>query len=475
MTITARIQEKLENYRTHVLMAIDYFSQERFYEAAVRFRMSAEAYMKVIIYEHLGDVHGHEVILGHKLQNGVERQRGHSLFYYELQGLCNAPNNNWIDTKTATILEGIKDKSNAGAHDSNAVFTPAEFASQLEECNELSENLTKKLYTHIGRTLPEELTNAYRDKVVDAATISALRMTDMDYFVEQMDNFDKGNRYILVAPFSTQGISETLLRNLMGIRWSVIIDFNFHTQDPGGIYHSMLPTIVENCTPFTILNRDGLSNNMSKGTNGNINWIYANGLSSLQGTVTADINAWIGKRMHHFLRDALTEFCKKSLSRIYIISLLDEAEYLAEIIHQFDSIDFAERDLITFSVISENAIVRDDALKLSRYGFDIQSYNFTLQSFLSQIGDFMQPEERHTILIPSRNAQNETVQLDVTDIYSKLLANGISVIHHSIASEGDRDIKKYLLSIKVRPSLGRSWRPLLMLSAASTKNCGVKY
>lgn len=27
MTITAKIQEKLENYRTHVLMAIDYFSQ----------------------------------------------------------------------------------------------------------------------------------------------------------------------------------------------------------------------------------------------------------------------------------------------------------------------------------------------------------------------------------------------------------------------------------------------------------------
>ena len=49
MTITARIQEKLENYRTHVPMAIDYFSQERWDEAAVRFRMSAVAYMKVII------------------------------------------------------------------------------------------------------------------------------------------------------------------------------------------------------------------------------------------------------------------------------------------------------------------------------------------------------------------------------------------------------------------------------------------
>lgn len=416
MTITARIQEKLDNYRTHVLMAIDYFSQERFNEAAVRFRMSAEAYMKVIIYEHLGDAFGHEVILAQKFQDGLERQRAHSLFYYELQGLCNDPNNNWIDANTNTILEGIKDKSNAGAHDSNAVLTPAELGAQFDDCYKLSEELTNELYAHIGKPVPNELKNAYRDTVVDAATISALQMTDIDYFVEQVDNFDKGNRYILVAPFSTQGISETLLRNLMGIRWSVIIDFNCHTKDPGGIYHSMLPTIDENCTPFTILNRDGLSN-MSKGTNGNVNWIYANGLSSLQGTVTPDIMTWIGKRMHHFLRDALTEFCKKSLSRIHVISLLDEPDYLVEIIHQFDGIDFAERDLISFSIISDNAIVRDDSLKLSRYGFDIKSYNFTLQSFLSQIGDFMQPEERHTILIPARGPQNESLMLDVANIY----------------------------------------------------------
>lgn len=440
MTITARIQEKLENYRTHVLMAIDYFSQEKFDEAAVRFRMSAEAYMKVLIYEHLGDAFGHEVILAQKFQDGSERQRRHSLFYYELLALCNDPNNNWIDARTNTILEGIKDKSNAGAHDSNAVLTPAELGVQLNDCYELSEDLTNELYTHMGRHVPNELINAYSDTVVDAATISALQMTDMDYFVEQVDNFDKGNRYILVAPFSTQGISETLLRNLMGVRWSVVIDFNCHTKEPGGIYHSMQPTIDENCTPFTILNRDGLSN-MSKGTNGNVNWIYANGLSTLQGTVTPDIKTWIGKRMHHFLRDALTEFCKKSLSRIHIISLLDEPDYLAEIIHQFDGIDFAERDLITFSIISDDAIVRDDSLKLSRYGFDIKSYNFPLQSFLSQIGDFMQPEERHTILIPARGPQNESLMLDVTNIYSKFSANGISVIHHDIASEGDREIK----------------------------------
>ena len=421
-------------------MAIDYFSQEKWDEAAVRFRMSAEAYMKMIIYEHLGDALGHEVILGHKKQNGDTLTRGSNLFYYELKNLCTDPCNNWIDANTNQVLDDIKNKSNGGAHDSNTVADRTAFVTQINECYDLSEDLTNELYAHIGKPVPDELQNAYRDIVVDSATISTLRMCDMDYFLEQVDYFDKNSRYILVAPFSTQGLSEKLLRNLIGIRWSVIIDFNCRTKELGGIYHSMQPTIDENCTPFSILNRDGLSN-MSKGTNGNVNWIYANGLSTLQGTVTSDIKAWIGMRMHHFLRDALTEFCKKSLSRIHIISLLDEPDYLAEIIHQFDGIIFAERDLVNFSVISDKAMVREDALKQARYGFDIKSYNFTLQSFLVHIGDFMQPEERHTILVPARNQQNETVMLDVTHLYSKFSANGISIIHHDIAAEGDAEIK----------------------------------
>lgn len=441
MIITTKIKEKIDAYRTHVLFAIDYYSKERWDEAAVRVRMSAEAYMKVIIYEHLGDVRGHEVIVGRQNQHGSPLTRSSDLFYYELLKLCTDPNNNWIDATTKKILEDIKDKSNANAHDSNNPINFATQKSQLDDCLELSEQLTTLLFSHIGMPVPSEIQHAYSDGVVDAEMISTLRMSDMETFVEQVDGFDKSCRYILVAPFSTQGLSETLLRNLMAIRWSVVIDFNCHSKEPGGIYHSMLPSIDDNCTPFTILNRDGL-NNMSKGTNGNVNWIYANGLSSMQGTVTADINAWIGKRMHHFLREALTEFCKKSLAHIHIISLLDDADYLTEVIRQFDGIDFTERDLVTFSIISDDAKVRIDTLKLSRYGFEIQSYNFTLQSFLSQIGDFMQPEERHTILVPSRNSQNETVQLDVTDIYSKFLANGISVIHHSIASEGDGVIKQ---------------------------------
>lgn len=440
MTITAKIQEKIDAYRTHVLLAIYFLSQERWDESGVRFRKSAEAYMKVIIYEHLGDTLGHEVILAHKNQDGSVRSRGYGLLYSELLNLIIAPNNNWIDNTTKQILNNIKDKVNDNAHDSNNPMNQVTQQVKLDECLELSKQLTTILYTHIGSMVPVEMQRAYADGVVDSQMISMLRMSDMETFVEQVDSFDKSCRYILVAPFSTQGLSEVLLHNLMAIRWSVVIDFNCHSKEPGGIYHSMLPSIDDNCTPFTILNREELSN-MSKGTNGNVNWIYANGLSSLQGTVTPDIDTWIRKRMHHFLRDALTEFCKKSLAHIHIISLLDNADYLTELIRQFDGIDFAERDLVSFSVISDDEQVHNDSLKLSRYGFEINSYNFTLQSFLSQIGDFMQPEERHSILIPSRNAQNETVKLDVTDIYSKFLSNGISVIHHSIAAESDGNIK----------------------------------
>lgn len=440
MNITARIQEKLDNYRTNVLFAIDFLSHDRQEDAAVRFRKSSEAFMKIIIYERLGDSLGHDVILGKKDYLGNVINKGRTLLYSEIVTLI-ADTTRWIDTSKKLLLNDIKDKTNENAHDSNEPLNQTSLKIQLDQCFSLSQKLTNIVYSNVGIPVPDEIKMAYADGVVDADMISTLRMSDLESFVEQVDNFDKSSRYILVAPFSTQGLSETLLRNLMAIRWSVVIDFNCHSKEPGGIYNSMLPSIDENSTPFTILNRDGLSN-MSKGTNGNVNWIYANGLSSLQGTVTPDINAWIGKRMHHFLRDALTEFCKKSLAHIHIISLLDNADYLTEVIRLFDGIDFAERDLVSFSVISDDAQVRNDSMKLSRYGFDIQSYNFTLQSFLSQMGDFMQPEERHTILIPSRNAQQETVQLDVTDIYSKFLANGISVIHHSIASEGDGDIKQ---------------------------------
>ena len=58
MTITTRIKEKLDNYRTCVLMAIDFLSKDQLEEAGVRFRKSAGAYMKIILYEQMGDETG---------------------------------------------------------------------------------------------------------------------------------------------------------------------------------------------------------------------------------------------------------------------------------------------------------------------------------------------------------------------------------------------------------------------------------
>lgn len=433
MTITTRIQEKLDNYRSNVLFAIDFLSHGSLEEAAVRFRRSVEAYMKMLIYNELGDSLGHDVILGNKDQNNHVISKGRSLLYSEMVTLV-SDTNRWADTRKKTLLNDIKDRTNGNAHDANEPIIHAVLKTQLDQCFTLSQQLTNIVYGYVGLPVPDEIKQAYADGVVDSRMISELEQSDIDTFLEQIDNFGRGCRYVLVAPFSTAGISREQLRNLMGIRWSMIIDFNCHSKKDGGLYHALQPEIDVNSTPFTILNKETLYT-MSRGTSGNVNWIYANGLADIPGTVTADIKAWIGKRYHHFLRDALTEFCKKSLSRIHIISLLEDDEYLTELIRQFDGIDFAERDLVSFSIISDKKDVRENAAKLSLYGFTIKGFTFTPTYFISQMGELLTPEERHTILVPGRNSNNETVLTDVTSIYSKFSSNGINIVHKDIASE----------------------------------------
>lgn len=70
MTITTRIKEKLDNYRTCVLMAIDFLSKDQLEEAGVRFRKSAEAYMKIILYEQMGDETGQRYLTGEEDAGG---------------------------------------------------------------------------------------------------------------------------------------------------------------------------------------------------------------------------------------------------------------------------------------------------------------------------------------------------------------------------------------------------------------------
>lgn len=440
MDLTTRVKEKLDNYRTSVLMAIDFLSKGQFEESGVRFRKSAEAYMKLIIYEQWGDERGHRYLVGIEDEDGYPLAYRQSPLYAQMLYLC-YNEKHWIDGSTKILLDDLRKNSNEEAHDPNEPIVPTELKVRIDKCLGISEKLTSSLYAHLGQPVPVEIARVYEDGIVDQQMIVALQESDIETFVENVDSFDRSNRYILIAPFSMRPISETLLRNLMAVRWSMVIDFDCHSKEKGGLYSSMLPEIDDNCTPFTILNRTSLGN-MSKGTKGNVNWVFANGLASINGTVTSDIRAWIGKRAHRFIKDVLEEFCKKSLSRIHIVSLLDDEEYLEEVMLQFDGIDFAERDLVSFSIVSASQAVRNGMTKLSRYGFDIHCYSFSLTRFLSEIGEFLHPEDRHAILVPGRNAENEPTLVDITDIYSKLQSNGISVVHKDIASEAESPIEQ---------------------------------
>ena len=257
--------------------------------------------------------------------------------------------------------------------------------------------------------------------------------------MREINGFNKNDRYILIAPRSTDDIPEDLLRTLSGIRWSVVIDFNNRTKDEGGLYHSMLPEIDDNCVPLTIQNKNSYTL-VSKGIHGETNWIFANGLSTLTGTTTYTIKEWIGKKYHQFIISILKEFCKKSTSAIHIISLFDNIDYLGEIIRRFDDIESAETDLVTFNIVTENKELSNKFNELDRYGFPIRVFNFSPTRLLSALVGYSKEIKSQSIIVPSVHSDGKCEWVDISDIYSKLASGGIMVVHNNVALEESTEV-----------------------------------
>lgn len=434
ITLSPRINEKIEAYVNHCMMGVYFLSENHFEESANKFRMSGEAFMKMIIYHHKGDVDGHEVVMGRSEVDGTPKPMPHTqLSFWELQQITHS-DNAWIGNNVDKLLNQIRNIGNENSHDKNTPVSAIILKEDVEKCLKASEQLTCEMFNFIGQSIPDQLTQAYKDGFVAEDIIDEIRQRDLDSFLDSVNGFDKTDRYILISPFKTPNITEQQLSSLKGVSWSVIVDFNIRTKEAGGLYHAMLPDIEGRCVPITIHSKDDPSI-ISKGINGNVNWIFANGLNTLSGTVAADIKAWYGLRYNQLLKVMLREFCKKSLNRVHVICLLEETDYVEEIVHIFNDIEFAERDLVTFNFISRNEEFRKRILGLSKYGFGINCYSFNVTSFLSMLEDYRSADDIHSILVPARDTNNENTQVDMSDLYGKLMSNGILLVHKTIGEE----------------------------------------
>lgn len=431
--ITDRVIEKLQTYQEEVYNAIKHLSNDNIDDAFTWFRKSGEACMKAILYAQKGDEIGHDIITGKKDVNGNSYNPPNPpMSYNDLLTYCEKEK--WISGVLLNDLQKIKRKGNPPSHDPNEFHENESLEEKRTEILDISRDISYLLFSYFGQSIPTSLENAYRTGSVDNRTQQDLRMEELSSFIEEVNGFNKSDRYILIAPDSTNDISEDLLRTLSGISWAVIIDFNSKTKEERGLYHSMMPEIENNCVPLTIHNKNNYSI-VSKGTHGETNWVFANGLNTLTGTTTYSLKEWIGKRYHQFIINVLREFCKKTTSTIHVISLFDNIDYLGEIIRRFDEIEGAEKDLITFNIITESEPLSAKFNELDRYGFRINVFNFSLHNLLTRLMGFSKEIKNNSIIVPSWHADQKIDWVDISDIYSKLASGGIIVVHKNIASD----------------------------------------
>lgn len=430
--ITKRVFEKIQNYTDQVCYAINHLSKDNIDDAFTWFRKSGEACLKAIVYAQKGDELGHDIITGTKNKNGTPKVPKQPMLFNELLIYCD--DEKWISDELLKCLRFIKNKGNPSSHDPNEACNNDNFEGIKAKILSVSRKITNLFFSMFGQMVPFTLEAAYETGSVDSRTQHDLSMEALNSFVEEVDGFSKSNRYILISPTSTEDIPEDMLRVLSGIRWSVVIDFNNRTKEIGGLYHSMMPEIENNCVPLTIHNKNNYSI-VSKGTHGEINWVFANGLNTLSGTTTNNIKGWIEKRYHQFIINVLKEFCKKSSSAIHIVSLFDNIDYLGEIIRRFDDIEGAEKDLVSFNIVTENRELTNKFEELDRYGFRINVFNFSLRRLLSFLVGYSKEIKTHSIIVPSSHSDKRNEWVDVSDIYSKLASGGITIVHKNIVTE----------------------------------------
>ena len=405
------------------------------YDNAVHsFRYVGEAMMKALIYKHYGECDGHLIIKGRMNTGRQPTGTVRNLSYSELLAIVKSLRLAGSDVQD--MLEKVNSiANNCGSHDPNGT-APSE--TEKEENLELDicycEKITDTMYAATGKSKPAELTRAYRERTVDESLMNRLKAEDCQEILQSLDNFNPQTRYVLISPESFDGVTRHQLRMLRNIHWSFVIDFNPSTKKAGGLYEAFMPEIAGNCTPLTV-NDDNIGNIVGNGTRGNTNWVFANGLDDMPSTLVQNTQQWIKKRYHKFIKQVFRTYFMQRANRINIVCLYDNYRHIEEIVREFDDIDEIEKDLVDITVLSPNSAFLDSAIGLGDYGFNINRHNVELTSFLALVADNgLERDTPKCIQMPGRSGTNDKV-VDITDIYSKLLSNGIEPVHLNIVPQ----------------------------------------
>lgn len=424
------INQKIEEYIKHCILALDFYSKNDFEHALTDFRKSGEAFIKIYIINKCGDTLGYKVIVGELNMNNTPSLKPHDLQYQELIDICR--NEKLTNMRDFSRLLDIQKESNPTAHNPNKKVSEDDFKHSAELCKAQSFELTKSLFNELKETVFADLANAYNGNI-NQALVTLFKSSDWNEFFQYVDMFSSHCKYILISPKEYKNCTKAQLKILSNINWSFIIDFSPSSKNDG-LNQAFMPDLENNYVPITI-NQKGQKNIVGNGTYGNINWLFANGLIGIPNSQTMDFPSWRAKKYHKFIGELLTEFYSSSLDKLCIIFLSDDYDYVEAITNTISDIDVIPNDMVKYVFVSDQIEYLDRISKFDKYGINFSFFKIAHSELITKLSSSIKEKrgKSEAVLVPARTKDSEDTFIDISRIHSKLLDSGMTVVHQNVA------------------------------------------
>lgn len=431
--MSGNIAYKINNLVKETLKAYSFIYQNQFAEAMNSMRKAAEAICRAIIYYEYGDNDGEEIIQGHKDKNLrliQGNQYGRKPLLFKLNKIIKEKR--YINEEIFQRLEDIRNGGNLGSHDPTK---PKEEISKIdaEHCsNQLRLIINWFFNSYLRQPIPNEILEAFKGIIDETLTLDFQNAT-WDYIYNLCEQFEKQNRYILIAPPEYGEVNLNQLSYLYKIPWSIILDFNVDSKK-NGLFGAFEKTKkVQILKPLTIdsdLSQKGI---IESGVS--INYFFAQGLYSSPTTIASSWIDWRRKLKYPaFIRKMFSLISGQNLRRTIVIFLWNEIKYIRPVVEYITEV-INEKFLELVVVNSDRSRTQNLKEEFEDYGAKI--FDLPFSEFINGISRTLHSLEQNVgqdiFLVPVKKEDSDDKFEDLgKDVVLSSLDVGIEILYKDI-------------------------------------------
>ncbi|OJV50957.1 MAG: hypothetical protein BGO31_10850 [Bacteroidetes bacterium 43-16] len=427
-----KIDYRINNIKIHTESAKqDYFRGNK-ENTLNNLRKAAEAICRAIILNKMGEVDGEKIILG-EVDINLNPKRKRDIKTILLNDLIKIVNDKrWLNQTIFHRLKDIHWGGNSGSHDSISVNQEVS-DDDVELCIMQYKNVLDWFYkTFLNSSVPSSLLDFENGKTIIKSNDSLI----WNNFFLDCNQFNKDRSYVLIVPPNFANLSENQFSIFSRINWSMIIDFNPETKE-NGLFKALSKNPGKyQIRPISIEEKDKRERiiNVSHYT---LNYIFANGISSIPGTISTNPRNWRSELKYaSFLKRLVEEYLIEKVQNTTYVYLYDERDYIQEIIRSVD-------ESISNPGFAKHVIVYNNSEKLSRLEdefrfYDVLFHNIPLELIIAGIERSLIPTvdtyESNLKQIPCRGQNDSDSFIDISSNFYSMQSKGVEILHQSITN-----------------------------------------